>query len=466
MSMGVAHRLLIIDDEENMLHMLEALLSRSGYDVSTTVSAELALNLIEEEHFDFILCDVRMPKMNGLDFLAQLPKTDSESTVIMMSAYGTIDMAVDAMKAGAYDFISKPFKKDEVLLTLKKAEERERLKRENKRLRERICVNEDEKKFGRLIYQSSVMQEIVTVAKKIAHYNTTVLITGQSGTGKELLAQAIHENSDRKSNHFFAINCGSIPESLLESELFGHLKGAFTGAEKNKIGLFEEADGATLFLDEIGEMPLEMQVKLLRVLQENEIRPIGSNISKKVDVRIIAATAKDLMTCVQNGSFREDLYYRLNVMHLQLPALNERKDDIPLLCDHFMNKYVLRFDKEVNQITTRGLALCMHYSWPGNVRELENVIQRAVLMAEGDTIDIIHLPEFIRDNNSGPDTSLWLDEVESLKDAQKIIEKKLIERALIKVAGNKSKASKILEISYPSLLAKIKEYNLENIGNE
>jgi two-component system response regulator AtoC len=452
-------KLLIIDDEENMLHMLEALLSRSGYDISSTRSGSEALVYMQHHKFDFILCDVRMPEMDGFSFLEKTLEKHVDATIIMMSAYGNIDIAIAAMKAGAYDFISKPFKKDEVLLTLKKAEEREYLRQENKTLRgeiERIRIN---RSFSQIVWQSKAMGEAIAIGEKVAKYDTTVLITGESGTGKELLAQGIHFHSPRKNRQFFAINCGSIPGELLESELFGYVKGAFTGADKNKKGMFEEADGSTLFLDEIGELPISMQVKLLRVLQEGEIKPLGANVSRKIDVRILAATAKNLEDEVGNGKFREDLFYRLNVLLVKLPPLRSRIDDIPLLCQHFIKKFNLSLKRNISFVHPVAMEKLLAHSWPGNVRELENVIQRCVVLAENDCIDCAHLPSSVQNGpvSRGVD---YFQGIESLKEAQKILETRFIERALEKTGGNKSNAAKLLQLSYPSLLYKIKEYNL------
>ena len=330
-------KLLIVDDEENMRHMLEAMLSRYEYTITSACDGLEATNKITDEHFDFVLCDIRMPNMDGLTFLEQNGSVLKETTVIMMSAYGSIDLALEAMKAGAYDFISKPFKTDEVLLTLKKAEEREQLKRENFFLKEELRKRGDG--FSAIIGKSRAVQSVIDLAEKVAPYDTTVLISGESGTGKELIARGIHASSPRSEKPFYAINCGSIPATLLESELFGYLKGAFTGADKSKKGIFQEADGSTLFLDEIAELPMDMQVKLLRVLQENEIRPLGSADVISINVRIIAATAKDLHQNVKDGLFREDLFYRLNVVSIPLPPLRDRLDDIPELSKHFISKY-------------------------------------------------------------------------------------------------------------------------------
>jgi two-component system response regulator AtoC len=451
--------LLVVDDEENMRHMLEAMLTRYDYSVSLATDGEQASLMLDEKHYDFILCDIRMPRMDGIEFLSHNRKALENSTVIMMSAYGSVDMALEAMKKGAYDFISKPFKTDEVLLTLRKAEEREQLKLENKQLRIELEKKNSNDGFGDIIGENKELKAVIDLAKKVAKYDTTVLVTGESGTGKELLAQGIHLHSPRKKRQFYAINCGSIPGELLESELFGYAKGAFTGADRNKKGMFEEAYGSTLFLDEIGELPLSMQVKLLRVLQEGEIKPLGANITKKIDVRIIAATAKNLEQEVENGNFRKDLFYRLNVLSVKLPPLRSRIDDIPLLCQNFISKFNLSLKRNIRLIHPAAMEKLLAHSWPGNVRELENVVQRGVVLAENDYIDCTHLPHAVqsRSTQEGVD---YFQGVESLKEAQKILEARFIERALEKTGGNKSNAAKSLKLSYPSLLNKIKEYNL------
>ena len=453
--------LLIIDDEENMCHMLQAMLESYGYTISTATNGRIGLSLIKESVFDFILCDVRMPEMDGLTFLERGKEYLSESTLIMMSAFGSVDMALDAMKAGAYDFISKPFKSDEVILTLKKAEEREQLRKENKSLKEKIASIESSRKKEAMIAQSHSMQRVMEVTKNVAQYDTTVLVTGESGTGKELISRALHNYSPRKNRSLVAINCGSIPESLIESELFGHVKGAFTGAEYEKQGVFEQADGSTLFLDEIGELPLLMQVKLLRVIQENEIRKVGGSETRRVDVRIIAATARDLQQGVEQGTFREDLFYRLNVLPIELPPLRQRKDDIPLLCHHFIKKFNSSFGSHVVGITPEAMTLLLRYSWPGNIRELENAIQRGLVLTSSRYIEIEHLPSGIVNRKQTvrmvePETAATL----TLKDAQKQLERKMISTVLLQTDGNKSKAARTLNISYPSLLTKIKEHQI------
>jgi two-component system response regulator AtoC len=378
----------------------------------------------------------------------------------MMSAYGTVDTAIEAIKLGAYDYISKPFKTDEVLLTLKKAEERERLKSENLRLKDQIQRIEKIYNFSNIIAKSKEMQSVFDLIKKVADYKTTVLITGESGTGKELIARAIHFNGSRHNNALISISCGGIPETLLESELFGYKKGAFTDAWRDKTGRFEEAHNGTIFLDEIGELPLSLQVKLLRVLQEEEITPLGSTGIKKVDVRVIAATAKDLAEEIKKGQFREDLYYRINVVNIFLPPLRERVEDIPLLTENFVSLFNTKLNKNITGISSKVMEQFMTYPWPGNVRELENVIERAILLAPGNTLEMSDLPSTLT-GNQNTSYNLATEDISSIKVASRILEKGLIERALEKTNGNRTKAAKILEISRPILISKIKEYQLD-----
>lgn len=458
-------RILIIEDEESFRHMLSIILSKEGYEVETASNGEEALDKLLSFSFDQVLCDIRMPNMDGLGFLKEVNRLGIETTIIMMSAYGTIDIAIEAMKLGAYDYISKPFKPDEIILTLRKAEEREQLRKENRQLRKEI---QKEYGFDNIVSKNEKMLKIFDTIKKVAPYKSTILITGESGTGKELVARALHFNSNRAGNPFIAVNCGAIPENLLESELFGHAKGAFTDAIRMKKGLFEEADGGTLFLDEIGELPPQLQVKLLRVLQEGEIRRIGESKPIKVDVRIVAATVKDLAKEVNAGRFRDDLFYRLNVLPIHIPPLRERKEDIPLLVNHFIRKYSESTNKNVIKIDSRALNALMNYRWYGNVRELENTIERAIVLADGDTIELIHLPVEIQeyqqeykeriDNFEIP---LKIEEEDySIKKATKLLETNLIKKALKKARGNHTHAAKLLEISHRALLYKIKEYEI------
>jgi two-component system response regulator AtoC len=452
-------RLLVIDDEENMRHMLSSLLNKSGYRVDTASDGADALEMVDQTLYDFILCDLKMPHMNGMEFFDTARDKLWATTVIMMSAYGSIDTAVEAMKKGAYDFISKPFKPDEVLLTLKKAEERESLKRENLWLKERIRKIQENYHFGNMVAKSNAMLNVFKLAEKVAQYNTTVLIYGDSGTGKELIARGIHFAGQRAKKSLIPVNCGSIPENLLESELFGYKKGAFTGADKDKKGLFEEANGGTIFLDEIGELPLSLQVKLLRVLQENEIRAVGDSKTKKIDVRVIVATSKNLRDEVSKGAFREDLFFRLNVLPIMLPPLRERPEDIPLLSQHFIDRFNISLDKEIKGITPAAMSLLLKHNWPGNVRELENVIERGVVLAEDSLLLPENFPSELGEESKMGKMDDWFDGY-SLKAAQKILEKKIITKALKTTNGNRTQAARILEISHPSLLSKIKAYDI------
>ncbi len=446
---------MVIDDEESMRHMLSVILKMEGYDVTAFSDAAKALDGLDADDFDFILSDIRMPGMDGLEFLKRLNDKKKDQTVIMMSAYGAIDTAIECMKLGAYDYISKPFKADEIILTLKKAEERERLKRENLRLKEEAAEEYDVKN---IITVDPKMLEVLELAKKISDYTTTVLITGESGTGKELVARAIHTCGGRAANPFVAVNCAALPGNLLESELFGHVKGAFTDAHKNKIGLFEEADGGTIFLDEIGELPMELQVKLLRVLQEGEIRRVGGTKSIKTDTRVVAATLKDLKEEAREGRFREDLFYRLNVIEVDLPPLRERPCDIEALAGHFVKMYAKKFRKQVKGLKKDAMEALLHYHWPGNVRELENVIERAMILEDSGKIRKESLPMGVA--SPEPTARFTTSDDLSIKKAEAALEREFIQRALEKTNNNKTRAAELLEISHRALLYKIKSYGL------
>ncbi len=450
-------RILVIDDEKNMRHMLAKLLEKEGYEVAAAGDGKEGLKLAGETYFDIILCDLKMPVMDGMAFLEKFQEMRLESTVIVMSAYGTIDTAIEAMKHGAYDYVSKPFKADEILLTLKKAEERERLRRENRRLQQTI---QERYSFANMIGRSPAMEEIFATIAKVAEYKTTVLVTGESGTGKELIARAIHYHSPRAQGPLVTVNCGAIPESLLESELFGHCKGAFTDAIRDKRGLFEEAHEGSIFLDEIGELPRALQVKLLRALQEEEIKRLGDTSSIKIDVRVLAATTKDLASEVKAGRFRDDLYYRINVLQVTVPPLRERAGDIGLLIQHFVEKTGKRLGLAVNEVSPAALRALQRHSWPGNVRELENVIERAMVMASGRTIELQDLPPAFQGQvQTCP--LIGEDGILSIKEATRRLEKEFIHRALEKTGGNRTRAAKLLEISHPALLYKMKEYGLD-----
>jgi len=451
--------LLVVDDEANMRHMMTVLLGKSGYRIEAAENGRTAFQMVQEKVFDFILCDLKMPEMDGLEFLDAASEYLQNTTVVMMSAFGTMDTALTAMKKGAYDFITKPFKPDEVLLTLKKAEERESLKRENLKLRERIKTITNSYHFGNMMAKSNPMQLVFQIAAKAAKYDTTVLVMGESGTGKELVTKGIHFNSPRSGAAFIAVNCGGIPENLLESELFGYKKGAFTGADKDKEGLFNAADGGTLFLDEIGEMPQNLQVKLLRVLQEKEIMPIGGSVGKKVDVRIIAATSKNLSEEVEKGTFREDLFYRLNVISITLPPLRKRPEDIPLLTQNFIRKFNRKLGTRIEGIAPEAMKLLLSSDWPGNVRQLENTIERAMVLTDDLTLQPEHFSLDLSQKTASGDLFQDLCGF-SLKAAKRIMEKTIITKALSETGGNRTRAAELLEISHPSLLSKIKEYQI------
>jgi two-component system response regulator AtoC len=451
-------KILVVDDEENLRHMLQVVLGRQGYVVDGAANGEEALRFAQASSYDFILCDIRMPVVDGPEFLRRALASGIHSTIVMMSAYGTVDTAIECMKLGAYDYISKPFKNDEILLVLKKAEERETLKEENRRLREDMAR---EYSFSSIVGKTERMREIFSLVKKVCDFKTTVLILGESGTGKELIARAIHFNSNRQKAPFVAVNCAAIPENLLESELFGHVKGSFTDAVSDKAGLFEQADSGTLLLDEIGEMPPFLQVKLLRVLQEGEIRPVGAAATKKIDVRVVSATSRDLVADVASGRFREDLFYRLNVFSICVPPLRERVEDIPFLVHHFLRKFSALLGKSTVRLSPAFLACLMGYAWPGNVRELENCIERSLILCEGDYLEAECLPENLRLGESLPGMSHLPADEFSLKRAGEMLEREYIRKALEKTGGNRTHAAKILEISHRALLYKIKEYGMD-----
>ncbi len=452
-------RVLVVDDEENIRLVLKTLLKRHGYEVEVADSGESALTLVDSFGPDVILTDVRMPKMGGLDLLATLKAKQNPATVIVMSAYGSVDLALEAIKAGAYDYVGKPFKPDEIVLALRKAEERESLRRENRALREQI---QKDSQFESILAKSAAMTDIFKTISKIADFKTTVLVQGESGVGKELVARAIHQRSSRRNQAFVPINCGAIPEALLESELFGHKKGAFTDANADRRGLFEEADGGTLFLDEIGELPLSLQVKLLRALQEETIRRLGDSKDVKIDVRIITATHRDIAAEAKAGRFREDLFYRINVLPIMIPPLRARKEDINLLIDHFLNRNNGRLGTQIRAVTPDARKLLLEYGWPGNVRELENTIERAMVLCDGDIIDAHDLPEKLREALDPVAVQLASGEL-SIKKTTAAIEEILIRRALQKTRGNRTRAAEILEISHRALLYKIKDYKIVDL---
>jgi two-component system response regulator AtoC len=458
-------RVLVVDDEENLRHMLQILLQREGYETVGASSVDAALVEIERHPFDIIITDLRMPGRGGMDLLEEVRRRNLDTTVVVMTAYGSKEVAIEAMKRGAYDYLSKPFEADEVVLLLRKAEERERLFRENLTLRRQIHSGgaDPETGLGELVAKSARMTELFRTIRKIAEFKTTILIGGESGTGKELAARAIHRLSPRAGEPFIAVNCGAIPGSLLESELFGHRKGAFTDATRDRKGLFEEATGGTLFLDEIGELPLALQVKLLRALQEEEIRRLGDTQDIKVDCRVVAATARDLAEEVRRGAFREDLYYRLNVLAIHLPPLRDRREDIPLLVDHFVRRMNARMALSITGSSPEAMRQLLDYDWPGNVRELENTVERAMVLTDGAVIDVDSLPDRVRRPAGTVVPPAVVNATEddlSIKRASRRAEEDLIRRALLRTGGNRTRAAELLEISHRALLYKIKEYGI------
>ena len=463
-------RILVIDDEDSLRHMLTVYLAQAGYDVATVDSAEAALAELGARDYDCALCDVRMPRASGLDLLDELARLGRTPLMIMMSAYGSNDLALDAVRRGAYDYVAKPFRPEEIVFVLKKAEERERLRLENDLLRRALAArpgtSSAETPFCGMAGRSARMQEIFRTLHKVAEYKTNVLVCGESGTGKELVVRALHDLSPRASRPFVAVNCGAIPENLLESELFGHRKGAFTDATRDKKGLFAEADGGTLFLDEIGELPLGLQVKLLRALQEEKIYRLGDEGEISVDVRVVAATLRDLAVEVAAGRFREDLYYRLNVVAVTLPPLRERREDIPALVDLFVRRYEEKHRHarpRIEGVAPAAMQALLDYDWPGNVRELENTIERAVVLSEGARIEAGVLEDRIR-AVARPAPAVVPAQDLSIKKATRAIEEELIRRALVETRGNRTNAAKLLEISHRALLYKIREYGLGRDG--
>lgn len=441
--------ILIVDDEVVMRDSLSAWLREDGYEVVAVENGAQALEKVQQERWDVLLVDLKMPGMDGIEVLEKVKKIDKGIPIIIMTAYATVDSAVEAMKKGAYDYIVKPFNPEEIGLAIRKIIAYQDLLKENVYLRQEL---ERKYQFKDIIGKSHKMQEVFALVKTVARSNSTILIEGESGTGKELVARAIHNSSLRSEGPFVAVNCAALPENLLESELFGYEKGAFTGAVSTKKGRFELADKGTLFLDEVGDISPKTQVDLLRVLEEKEFRRVGGTGLIKADVRIIAATNKDLKGLVEQGKFREDLYYRINVVSIQLPPLRERKEDIPLLMEHFLRKYCIENKKEVDTISDETARLLMQYDWPGNVRELENVIERAVVVTQGRIVLPRDLPLSLRgEGQFKPAASMELKEVE----------KEHIQRALALHNWNITKTAQSLGIDRNTLSKKVKKYHIE-----
>jgi two-component system NtrC family response regulator len=444
-------RILLVDDDESLLRILEHQLLKEGYTVTPCVDGSQALNEFEQGQYDVVVSDIQMPGLSGLDLLRVVKEKSEETVVILITAYGTIRDAVEAVRMGAADYLTKPFEKEELQLVIARSLKTKDLERENVELRSQLT---ERFSFDGMIGRSAKLDEVFRLVSKVAPRDTTVLILGESGTGKELLARAIHYASERKSKPFVTVNCSAIPENLVESELFGHVRGAFTGAIRDKKGKFEAADGGTIFLDEIGDLRLELQGKLLRVLQEMEFERVGGNQTLKVDVRVIAATNKDPGEAVARGEFREDLYYRLSVVPVVVPPLRERRDDIPLLVDHFLKKFSK--EKRVG-ISQQALETLTRYDWPGNVRELENVIERAVVLSEGGRIEKDELPDFVNTDQTRVASSRALERDPSLEE----IEREAIVSALDRTGWNQTQAARLLKIPRHVLIYRMKKMGIQ-----
>jgi DNA-binding NtrC family response regulator len=459
-------RILVVDNEESIRFVLREMMEAEGYEVAEAADGLEAVELVREREFDLVIMDIRMPRLDGIGALRQIKGLRPHLVVVMITAYGSEKIALSAMRAGAYDYFLKPFGIDELRIVVRRALERSRLMRQVTVLRERLT---DHRPYDRIVGASAGMKDVFQLIEQVAPTDATALILAESGTGKELVAEAIHRASDRREKPLVKVNCAAIPEALLESELFGHEKGAFTGAVAQKMGKFELADGGTVFLDEIGEMPLGLQSKLLRVLQEREIERVGGMKTIGIDVRLIAASNRDLEAAAHAGRFRQDLFFRLNVVPIHIPPLRERPEDIPLLAEHFLQVYSQRFQKEVIELSPQALAWCEAYPWPGNVREIENVIQRGVLLATGPTLDVDCLPQTsaqpISPLGALVDPTLLTDfDVPLAKKIDAVIE--AIEAAVIRAAlaeteGKRQEAAKRLGISRKSLFNKMGKYAID-----
>ena len=453
-------RILMVDDERDLLDLSAILLRREGLEVSTCVSGKAALTLLNNEEFDLILLDLRMPGLDGLGFLEIFKKQQRREEVVMLTAYADVESAVKAIKLGAYGYLSKPFDTGEVLAHLDRILELQALRAENKALR-----REQRGEFGNLVGQSESMRQLYQLIQDVAPTPVTVLVRGESGTGKELVANAIHNTSDRAGKPFVRCNCAALSPGLLESELFGHVKGAFTGAVRDRGGRFAEADGGSLFLDEIGDLEINMQIRLLRVIQEGEFEPVGSTQTQKVDVRLITATHQDLEARIEEGTFREDLYYRINALTIEIPPLRERISDLPLLCTFFVNRYNGVLDKHIEGFTSEALQCLEGYNWPGNIRELENAIMRAMTVAKGDEIELKHLPASLAGGMKQVyrGEEAYYDIPQQLfHEAREQFERIFLRRALERANGNVSRTATAIKLTRRNLQRKIKQYEIDS----
>ena len=444
------YKILFVDDDPQILSIVEQFLNRCGFNVTTESNGQKAIDMVREDHFCVVFTDLNMPEISGMELLKQIKAVSSDTEVIIVSGYGTIETAIQAMKLGSYDFLQKPINFDRFKILIERIIEKQKLKEENQQIRNRL---KERYKYDELIGMSPKMQNIYKIIDRISFGSPTVLIEGESGTGKELTANVIHNNSDRSEGPFIPVNCGAIAESLLESELFGHVRGAFTGASKDSIGLFKAADGGTIFLDEIGEVSTAVQVSLLRVLQEKKVRPVGDTRETEVNVRVIAATNKKLEEAIKNKTFREDLYYRLNVISITMPPLREIREDIPLLISHLIKKHRRSASTTLPEVSPEAMALLMGYHWPGNVRQLENVFERAFALGVKDMLHVRDLPnEIARQSNT------WMPA--DVNCNLKMIEEKTIRHALRRAGGNKVEAAKLLGINTTTVYRKMAKYNI------
>ncbi|WP_372681629.1 sigma-54-dependent transcriptional regulator [Desulfosarcina sp.] len=444
------YKILFVDDDPQILSIVEQFLNRCGFNVTTEANGKKAIDMVREDHFCVVFTDLNMPEISGMELLKQIKAVSSETEVIIVSGYGTIETAIQAMKLGSYDFLQKPINFDRFKILIDRIIEKQKLKEENQLIRNRL---KERYKYDELVGMSPKMQNIYQIIDRISFGSPTVLIEGESGTGKELTANVIHNNSDRSEGPFVPVNCGAIAESLLESELFGHVKGAFTGASKDSIGLFKAADGGTIFLDEIGEVSTAVQVSLLRVLQEKKVRPVGDTREAEVNVRVIAATNKKLEEAIKNKTFREDLYYRLNVISITMPPLREIREDIPLLISHLIKKHRRGAAATVPEVSPEAMALLMGYHWPGNVRQLENVFERAFALGVKEVLHVKDLP-----NEIAQQSNTWMPA--DVNCNLKMIEEKTIRLALQRSGGNKAEAAKLLGINITTVYRKMAKYNI------
>ena len=457
-------RVLVVDDEKSMRDLLSITLEKEGYEVLTAAGGEAAIEALRRDTTDAVITDLRMPKVDGLQVLRAAKEISPDVAVIVITAVASTETAVEAMKLGAYDYITKPFKLDEVSLIVRNALERKRLRDENLYLRKQL---ETQHRFENIIGKSGRILEVFDTIRKISDSPSTAMITGESGTGKELVARAIHFNSLRRDKPFVSVNCGAIPEGLMESELFGHVRGAFTGAVSNKIGLFSAGEGGTLFLDEITEIPPLLQVKLLRAIQTREIRRVGDTKDMKTDVRLIAASNRNLEDAVRDGILREDLYYRLNVIPIQLPPLRERREDIPLLVAHFLQKFGKDLGKEARGVAPEAMIVLERYHWPGNIRELENVLERAIVLGAGDMLGIESLPETLRRERpvKGMEAVELPEDGLDLEATLDTIERGYLQRALDRTGGVQTKAAELLKMTFRQFRYKLQKHSLVRKGS-